>query len=276
MNFINKLERKFGRFAIQNLSIWIIGAYVVGYTLLYMAPQLLGYLLLDPYMIFRGGEVWRLITWVVTPPGTSNVLLVAIMMLFYYSLGTSLERTWGAFRYNLYIFSGFFFTVLGCIIMYFILGQPLFMGAYFSTYYINLSIFLAFAALYPDMQVMLYFLIPVKIKWLAYLDVALLGWTMVSSDWVTRVAIVVSLLNFILFFFSTRNYKTISPKEFQRRRAYRQQTAARQNVTKHRCAVCGRTEKDGDHLEFRFCSKCEGNYEYCQDHLFTHQHVKQE
>ncbi|MEI3340480.1 MAG: hypothetical protein V8R80_11525 [Eubacterium sp.] len=98
----------------------------------------------------------------------------------------------------------------------------------------------------------------------------------VTSGWTGRVAILASVLNFLIFFFATRNYQRISPKEIHRKKNFqRQMKSARGNgVTKHKCAICGRTELDDPNLEFRFCSKCNGNYEYCQEHLFTHQHVK--
>ena len=90
----------------------------------------------------------------------------------------------------------------------------------------------------------------------------------------SAVAIVVALANFLVFFFSTRNYKRISPKDIHRRRDFRKKTQQNTGMPRHRCAVCGRTEFDNENLDFRFCSKCEGNFEYCSDHLFTHQHVK--
>ena len=277
MNFINKLERKFGRFAIRNLSLWLIGAYCIGYILYFISPKLLYYVYLEPSAIFKYGQIWRLFTWIVTPPSSTNIFVIVIMMFFYYSIGTSLERTWGAFRYNLYIFSGIFFTAVGACILYFVSGQPINIGGLFSTYYINLSIFLAYAACYPDMKLLLYFIIPIKIKWLAYLDVILLAYSFISyPSWVERISIIISLLNFILFFFATRNYKSVSQKEYHRKQTFKKQVRrpSGNSITKHKCAICGRTEKDDDMLEFRFCSKCNGNYEYCQNHLFTHTHVK--
>ena len=158
MNFINKMERRFGRYAIHNLTKYIIGIYVLGYILEYMGRltgfSVLSWLVLSPYHIVQG-QIWRLISWVLIPPPSSNLLFVLIMLMFYYSIGTALERTWGAFRYNLYIFGGIICTVIGAFLLYAI-GGPM-ISVYgsmaFSTYYINLSIFLAFAASYPDMQV---------------------------------------------------------------------------------------------------------------------------
>ena len=192
-----------------------------------------------------------------------------------------MERTWGTFRFNVYIFGGIIFTVIGAFIlygvMYAVYGVPVAgMGAFFSTNYINMAIFLAFAVCYPDMEVLLYFIIPIKMKWMAVVYGVLIIFSLIQTNWAGRVAIIMSLLNFLVFYFSTRNYKRISPKEIHRRQTFKsqmRQPAGHDGVTKHKCAICGRTELDDPTLEFRFCSKCEGNYEYCQDHLFTHQHI---
>ncbi|HAU99873.1 MAG: hypothetical protein IJR19_02850 [Lachnospiraceae bacterium] len=283
-NFLNKLERKFGKYAISNLSLYIIIAYVIGYILTLTGS--IEFISLNPYKILHG-EIWRIVTWVIVPPSTLNIFTI-IMLFFYYSLGTSLERTWGTFRYNVYIFSGMLFTVLGAFILYgaySAAGYPgevigMFISNAFSTYYINLSIFLAFAAIYPNMQVLLYFIIPVKIKWIAWLDAAVLLISFFTGNMAIKVSIIASLLNFILFFLGTINVKRFSPGEVHRRAEFKKQTEPKRTgyttadgrITKHKCAICGRTELDGDNLEFRFCSKCNGNYEYCQDHLFTHNH----
>ena len=149
-------------------------------------------------------------------------------------------------------------------------------GMSFSTYYINLSIFLAFAMNYPDMEVLFMMIIPIKIKYLALLDVAYLLFDLIRGGWGTRTVIIASLLNFIIYFLMTRNYRRISPQEIHRKQQFKKAVHPQMTPggTRHKCAVCGRTEKDGEHLEFRYCSKCNGNYEYCQDHLFTHQHIK--
>ncbi len=282
MNFLNKMERKWGRYAIRNLSGVIIATYVIGYILEFFAPAIVQWLTLEPYYILHG-QVWRLVTWVLIPPSGLDLFTI-IMLFFYYSIGNALEQTWGKFRYNVYIFSGILFTILGAFILYAIIyftmgvDNVVFTSAngisLFSTYYINMSIFLAFALSYPDMQVLLYFIIPIRMKWMGLLYGVFVLYSFIQSNWVGRVAILASLLNFILFFLSTRNLNRVNPKEIKRKQAYRREVHSAQKVTKHKCAICGRTELDGDDLEFRFCSKCDGNYEYCQDHLFTHEHVK--
>ena len=277
MNWLNKLERKFGRYAIHNLTLYLIGGYIIGFGAYMFVPNLLNLLTLEPAYILHG-QIWRIISWVLIPP-SGNIFTTVIMMLFYYSLGTALERTWGAFRYNVYIFSGILFTVIGAFLLYLIVGvDAVGYGVFFSTYYINMSIFLAFAVSYPDMEVLLYFILPIKMKWMALVYAALTIYDLVRGNLFTWIAIIASLLNFIVFFLSSRNVKPYMPKEQMRKRKFKQEQE-RPHMTyaggaRHRCAVCGRTELDDPNLEFRFCSKCNGNYEYCQDHLFTHEHVK--
>lgn len=283
MNFLNKMERQYGRYAIHNLTKYMIGCYAIGYILLYIGQafgaNFFQYLLLSPYHIMHG-QIWRIVSWILIPPSSSNIIFVLIMLSFYYYLGTTLERTWGAFRYNVYILGGMLCTVIGAFILYFISGPnemfSLINGMSFSTYYINLSIFLAFAMNYPDMEVLFMMIIPIKIKYLALLDVAYLLYDLIRGGWGTRTVIIASLLNFIIYFLMTRNYRRISPQEIHRKQQFKKAVHPQMTPggTRHKCAVCGRTEKDGEHLEFRYCSKCNGNYEYCQDHLFTHQHIK--
>ena len=285
MKFIDKLERKFGRFGIPNLTIYMIVCYVIGYALMIVNPGILNWLSLEPAYILRG-QVWRLVTWVLYPPSTSGVLWFAIAVLFfYYPIGTSLERTIGTFKYTLYILSGVIFTILGAFILYFLLGGNVLVGNVFSTYYISLSTFLAYAMCYPDMQVLLMFIIPVKMKWMAIFYVVIVVYEMIqyvmAGAWYLVIPIVASLLNFIIFYFGTKDFSRYNPKEIHRRNEFRRamepqgrMKSGSGSVTKHKCAICGRTELDDPNLEFRFCSRCNGNYEYCQDHLFTHKHIK--
>ncbi len=277
MNFLDKMERKYGRYAIRNLPMFIIATYVAGYLIELFMPEMLMYLMLDPYYILHG-QVWRLVTWILIPPSGLDFFTI-IMLLFYFSLGQTLERTWGAFRFNVYIFSGLIFTVIGAFLLYALTGAAGVIGLYFSTYYINMSIFLAFALTYPDMQVLLYFIIPIKMKWMGAFYGVMILVSLVQGNIASRVAIVASLLNFVLFFLLSGRFARFSPHEVHRRQEYKRnvrKVQPRKGTARHKCAVCGRTEEDGDHLEFRFCSRCDGNYEYCQDHLFTHQHIKKQ
>ncbi|MBC5687635.1 hypothetical protein H8S37_01620 [Mediterraneibacter sp. NSJ-55] len=281
MNWLNKLERKFGRFAIPNLTMYLLAGYVIGFGIMYLMPQIIGWITLEPALILRG-QVWRLVSWVLIPP-TTNLISLAFLVLLYYSLGTALERAWGTFRYNVYIFSGIIFTVIATFVLYGVLygvygfSVSLSSVGMISTNYITMSIFLAFAAMYPDMEILLYFILPIKMKWMAFVYAAMALYYFVMGGIATKVAVGASLLNFVIFFLSSRNLKPYTPKEKARKAKFKQQTRPHMtyaNGARHRCAVCGRTELDDPTLEFRFCSKCNGNYEYCQEHLFTHEHVK--
>lgn len=339
---LDKLERKLGRYAIPHLINYLLIGYAIGYAFtLFGGRTALSYMTLEPYFVIHGQhgfpEIWRIITWVCVPPFSMSsfidIIFALIMFYFYWQLGTVLERQWGTFRFNVYIFGGILFTLVGAFLYYGIYtlatGTPTIgIGSYTSTSYINMSIFLAFAMSYPDMTVLLYFIIPIKMKWMAIVYAVITVWQIISlaaaHAWAGCVAIVCSLLNFLIFFLSTRNFRRIDPREIHRQNEFKRQMNAgrnanwyqqsgfggqaggrtnargnsgqsrwsgqngqqnahggswgfrgRQNggeIARHKCAICGRTELTNPELEFRFCSKCNGNYEYCNDHLFTHQH----
>lgn len=284
-HFMNKFEKKFGKYAIHNISLILILCYVVGYVISLINGNFLSYLTLNPYEILFHGQIWRLVTWIIIPPSTLDPFTI-IMLLFYYNIGTTLERTWGTYRYNVYLLMGMLFTVLGsfaCLGINFLSGasaaETAFLSAmgagFFSTYYINMSIFLAFAATFPDVQVLLMFVIPIKVKWMGIVYIVLMAWEfMMTGNMYARMAIGASLLNVAIFFFTSKSRMHLSPKQIKRRSEFKQQVKQGAKNTGHRCAICGRTEEDDPTLEFRYCSKCEGNYEYCQYHLFTHEHVR--
>ncbi|NSE02837.1 hypothetical protein G4422_05160 [Blautia wexlerae] len=291
MKFIDKLERKFGNRGIENLTIYIIVSYVLGYALMYINPGALSMLSLNVSKILHG-QIWRLVTWIISPPSMSSPLWFVIAILFfYYPVSASLEHTWGKFRFTLYILSGIFFTVIAAFILHFAMDGMLdgYSGMIFSTYYISLSVFLAYSLTYPDTTVLFMFVIPIKMKWMSIVYVLIVMYDVVSDimsgAWFMALPIIASLLNFIIFFLGTRNLNRYNPKEIHRRNQFKRAMGESKTVpfsggnksgevTKHKCAVCGRTEKDDPNLEFRFCSKCNGNYEYCQDHLYTHIHKK--
>lgn len=289
MNWLNKLERKFGRYAIPNLMYYIIILYGAGFVLNLLKPQFYNqYLSLNAEAILHG-QVWRIITFIIRPPSQS-IIFVVFALYLYYMISKQLEKAWGAFRFNLYFFAGVLFHVIAAILVYLLMGISLLL----DLWYLNLSLFFAFAALYPDVEFLLFFVIPVKVKWLAWLDGAYFIWAVVQAFLpaygggvygiiykTNALAAVVSLLNFAIFYFGSRNMKSYSSKQVKRKKEFykKVQQARRpenvyENGARHKCAVCGRTELDDPNLEFRYCSKCNGNYEYCQDHLFTHTHVK--
>ena len=301
MKLLNRLERKLGRYAIPNLMLYMIVLYGAGFLLSQMMPGFYQtWLDLDVYRILHG-EVWRLITFVLQPP-SNNPFWVILELYIYYSIGRSLENMWGAFRFNVYYFSGLLFQIISAFVFYgiacLIIGQGMVyinMEGIGSMFYVNRSMFLAYFVMIPNATFLMFFLIPVKAKWLGIIYGALMVyeaiWNITNKGIIVggayALAIVISVLNFIIFFFSTRNYRRISPSEMKRKAEFRRKMhdakwesgnvvefRGRNVITRHKCAICGRTELDDDSLEFRFCSKCEGNYEYCSDHLYTHEHVR--
>ncbi|MDO4267300.1 MAG: hypothetical protein Q4C73_02410 [Eubacteriales bacterium] len=283
MEFFRRFERKYQKYAIPNLMYYIIMMYAAGLVLWLMNPMIYyEYLSLDVGLVLRG-QVWRLVTFLCYPPAFGSmqfttVLLGVLALFVYYNLGQTLEHVWGSFRFNVFFFMGVLAQILAAFVGYFVFHQRWIM----TTGYINTSIFLAFAMYYPDAQFLLFMVLPIKAKWLAIAECAVYLYDFLRGDAAVRAALAISLLNIIVFFVMTRNYKRYSPKEFARKQTFKREMKKGASgpakilspgKTRHRCAVCGRTELDGDNLEFRYCSKCEGSYEYCQDHLYTHKHV---
>ena len=293
MNQHNGLRRKLEKYAIPNLTLYLIICYGIGYLMQYLVPAGYQYLMLDPFLVLKG-QVWRLVTWILIPPDSSNIFFVLITLYLYYSLGGLLERIWGTYKYNVYLFSGLLFTILGAFVLcgYSVLmgAQPtMYTGLYllnngsavyfgqFSTYYINMSIFLACAASIPDVQVLLMFIFPFMVKWLGIVYGIILLVNCIQGGIATWIVVIFSLLNFLVFFLRSKGKMHLSVGQIKRQQEFHQKMRSAgqtKGITRHKCAICGRTELDGDDLEFRFCSKCNGNYEYCQYHLFTHEHVK--
>ncbi|MDE5864142.1 MAG: hypothetical protein K2H34_07340 [Lachnospiraceae bacterium] len=283
MNFLTKLERKYGKFAIPNLTFILIMGFVLGYMIAIVQPEALSLINLNPAKIMQG-QVYRLITWVVMPPREVSLWII-ITLMFYFSIGRTLENTWGDFSYTVYILSGILFTDLGVVGTYLVMrlcGQAE-LAAFFaeysdtSTYYLCMSLFLAYAFLFPDRQVLLYFIIPVRVKWLGYLDIAYLIIEVLSYGmahyYAGMVTVIMSVFNFILFYILLKRGRKSAARR-KRTRAYKKEVRQTQILTRHKCAICGQTEEDNPNLEFRYCSKCKGNYEYCDKHLFTHPHKK--
>lgn len=189
MDWLDKLERKFGRHTPSNLMFLmvILMGVVYGVELLFNS-SITPLLQLDMGKVMEG-QVWRLLSFVILPPAGSGIIFTVLALYFYYFVGNALEKAWGSFRFNVY----YLFGIIGTIIAAAITG-------YGVNAYLNLSLFLAFAMLFPNMQVMLFFIIPVKVKWLAWLNAALFIYQFIISGWGIRASIVASLVNFIIFF----------------------------------------------------------------------------
>ncbi len=274
------------RFGIPNLMRVIVIGNVIVYVLMLLTQSndanALNFLTFNLSSLLKG-EVWRIVTFIFVP-GYASPLGLLISLYFYYWIGSTLERQWGTAKFNLYYISGALLTVLGAVLASLISGNPYLTVS--GTGYVNLSMFLAFAVLFPDATVLLFFLIPVKMKWLAYLDAALFAFDIVGSigqhNWGGVVLPIVALLNFAVFIWPEAHYLhqrtqyRTSHKTVQFRQAQQRAQQAQQAPYHHKCAVCGRTDTDYPDLQFRYCSKCVGYHCFCQDHIFNHVHFTEE
>ena len=281
--FIKNMEKKFGRYAIPDLINYFIIFYVASTIISLIMPGLYyNFLALDFEKILHG-QIWRLFTFILAPEpltdgvfGTVlNIFFFVILIHLYYLFGHSLENIWGAFRFNLYFIGGIVLTILAELILYIAVGQ----GAYYGGMsYIYQTMFFAYCVLFPEERFLIYFVFPIKAKVLAAIDGILMVVTLIQyllrGDFARCLALVVAMLNFLIFFYAYKGLDRYSPRQVKRRREFKKQTMRPQGVTKHQCAICGRNEVTNPELSFRFCSKCNGNYEYCEEHLFTHMHIQ--
>lgn len=282
MNWMEKLERKWGRYAISDLHKYFALALLLGIVINTVKPELLSYVAFSVPEILHG-QIWRLVTWVIYPQSGDVFMIIFLLCLI--PMGRHLEHFIGTFRMNVYIFGGIILSALLAIAVYgvtfLIFGQGF--PVLLSSYYILLSIFMALAICMPDAMVSIYGIFPVKMKWMLFLYLAELAYELYqyfSMHWVFGVVlgtqIVAALLNLVLFF-AFSNIR-LSRKQRKRQQEFRQKMNAAtprpgSNITRHKCAICGRTENDDPSLIFRYCTKCTGNKEYCQEHLFTHTHM---
>lgn len=263
MSFLNSLERKFGRFAINGLMIYIItlNFFVFLLQMLDKSGFYLSKLVLEPDLIMKG-EVWRLITFIFIPPTASYVWIIFVLY-FYYLIGSGLEHEWGSFKFNVYYFLGMIGTIAGAFIS----------GYGVTGFYLNLSLLFAFAVIYPDFQILLFFILPVKIKYLAWFNGAFFIFNFIFAQIGDKIAIAISILNFFLFF--GKDFLKIivnRQKNFFRNKEFNSSINEVSYV--HKCHVCGITENNNADMEFRYCAECDGDYEYCMDHLKNHEHIK--
>ena len=273
MKFLSdKIDRfcyKHPRFGIPNLMGIIVIATCIVYVLDMVSSYTLSPLLEFSRTLILQGQVWRLITFIIVPDET-RLIWFALSMYFYWFIGTNLEREWGSGKFT-------FFYLLG-VVLNIIVGM---IFGYASMGYVNLSLFLAFATLYPNLQFLMFFIIPVKAKWLAWIDAALLAFNfityLVGGYWPGAVLIVIGILNYLIFFWEDLMYYVRRQKRSTSRQAMNfKQATQRKKEAKgymHKCAVCGRTDTDSPDLEFRYCSRCTGYYCYCMDHISNHVHI---
>ena len=289
---MKKLRNRFDRFCfrhrdkgIPNLMMYI----ALGSALVYIINMidktytLYNILCFDRTAILQG-QIWRLFTYpLVFDMG--GLLYTAIGLICYYSLGRAIENSWGTFRFNLFYFTGMLLMNIYCMIF----------GCSASTDYLNLSLFLAYATMYPDAQFLFLFIIPVKARIFALLDLLLMVFGLVMYPFPYNLFSVIALANYFLFFgkdmvnvfpmswrMNTRRLFRKAPAKQQKAKtipfpnagSYQATVAKPQAPYTHKCTICGRTDVSDPELEFRYCSRCKGYHCYCQDHISNHSHVE--
>ena len=259
MGLLDKLERKYKRYAIPNVTTGIIIGQAFLYLFAYSGQMDLSRAYLVPRLVIAG-EWWRLFTFPFIPPSAS-LFFIFFALYAFYLMGGALESHWGAFRYNVFLLTGYFATVAVSFLTPY---QPA------SNVFIGGSVFLAFAALYPDFQFYVFFIIPVKVKWLALLAWAGYVFSFISGDWSTRLLIAASISNYFMFFGSDILWKMKTGKRKMEEKA---KTISGAGEAFHRCASCGKTDVTHPSMDFRYCQDC-GGLGYCSEHINDHSHRK--
>ena len=267
-----KIERfcyRHPNFGIPNLMRYLTIANVVFWVMNMINRPFLSYMLFNPALIQRG-QVWRLVSFLFVPPSTG--VLALLVFYFYYWIGSTLEKQWGTGQFTIYFFTGVVLTVLYGFLVYWITGKAVTL----DSSYLYLSMFFSFAALFPDMQVLFMFFIPVKMKYLAIVDAAFFLYAMVTTPFPENLVPLVAVLNFLIF--CGGELRAMLPRRpgkatinFKKESARIRREQADKLYT-HKCAVCGRTDTDYPELEFRYCSRCAGYHCFCSDHINNHIH----
>ncbi len=257
---------------MPNLTVILIIGQVFLYVAQYIQGQQANGDVLNKVRLFPAevlsGEVWRLATFLFDPPITNLIFAFLFWYLFYF-MGTTLEATWGTFRYNVFLLVGYVACLIGAFVTYFASGMnlPANNGFLYGT------VFLAFARLYPDFVMYIMFILPVKIKWLAWLIWIGYGIRFLTGDWMEKGMIVASVANYFLFFGSDI---WRSMKQGHRRMKHQAKSLQAPQRIVHKCAVCGLTSDTSPQTQFRYCSKCDGERCYCPEHLQNHEHITRE
>jgi hypothetical protein len=262
MKVLDKLERKYGRYGIPNVTLGLIFLQVIAFIFSISRWEVLQGLYLVPALVLQG-QVWRLITFLAVPPITNPVFAFFFWYLFYL-MGSALESHWGTFRYNIYLLIGYIATLGAAFLIPNAVATNLFLQG---------SVFLAFAWLYPDFLLYILFVIPVKIKWLALLTWIGYLWTLITGEWISKLMVIASICNFLLFFASDIRDRIKTGKRHMEFQAKQSAERIKQKEPFHRCVVCGVTDISNPDMDFRYCPQCKDTPGYCADHLPNHQHI---
>ena len=257
MRRARQIKQSLARLAIPRLTLWLIGGQLVMFGLHYSDPRIVEGLLLSPAAVLQG-QWWRVLTFVFIPMSLHPLWLLLDIYVFWL-IGTALENTWGAPRYNLFLLIGYIATAAAAFII------P---DGVASNEFLYGSTFLAFAFLYPDFLFYLFFVLPVRVKYLAWIAWGGYLFMFISGNWMTRVLILAAVLNFLVFF----RKELWQRMRHGHRRMVLKAAAVPTEPLMHRCTLCGITDRSHPQMEFRYCTKCTGALCYCLNHINAHQH----
>jgi len=261
---LNSLEKRFGNYAVHNITLHIIGAQVLFWALIMMGH-------IDPRMMSLNGakvlegELWRLLTFICVPPALPRsligMLFLAIAWKIFHMMGTTLEEEWGRFKYNLYLFIGYVGAILVALL------PATFVGSYpVSNLYVQASVFFAFAYLYPKYEFHMFFFLPVQVKWIALLSAVAMAYSFLTGIWLVKLIVLSGVINFFIFF----GKEIVTNFKAKKRRtdfAKKQKTTDAQAF--HTCKECGIDDNSHPEMTFRYCSKCGKGF--CEEHITNHE-----
>ncbi|MEZ6043775.1 MAG: hypothetical protein R3C20_25040 [Planctomycetaceae bacterium] len=257
---LTRLQRHLGRYAIPNLTILLIFGQVAVFVLSSGNPELIGNIVMDVGAVKRG-DWHRLLTFLFVPVGSHPVWAFFYYWLFY-MMGTALEQYWGTFRYNMFLLIGYISTLIAAFIL------P---NGFATNAFLQGTVFLAFAFLNPDFTLHLFFILPVKIKWLAMLTWIGYGLGVIVGTWPLKLTIIASVLNFLLFFAGDIRYRILGGHRHMKRQF--RQLSDKPAEYFHKCTICQITDKTHPQMDFRYCAECDGDLCYCAEHIRNHEHV---
>jgi membrane associated rhomboid family serine protease len=260
---LDRLERRYGRYAISDLTSFMVVGQLIAFVLSTANPAYYGLLPLQRELVLHG-QLWRLVSFVLVPPtaGATNLLRILFSLYFTWMFGSALENQWGAFKLNVFLFVSWLASMTCAMLV------P---GGRADSFYLSTSLFLAFATLNPDFEIYVAFVIPVKVRWIGWMTWAYYLYMLVFGDLSAKAQVLAGTANIALFFGGDLRLRLQG-------RARSRQTHARvekeRATARHTCAVCGITDVSDPRATFRYCSKCGGGSKaYCQDHLRDHEHV---
>ncbi len=257
MDLMTKLEKRFGSWAIPNLAVYLIAIQLIGVVMLMANRADYADLILHGSSVIDRGQWWRLLSFMMLPRTMSPLWLFFAFYIFY-MIGNALEQQWGTFRFNLFVVTGYLLTVLMAFI------NP---GVIITNTYFLGCVFLAFATLFPNVEFRLFFILPVKVKWLGWLTAAAYVLSLFSADVGSRLGVAAALINYGLFF--GKDFIR-GLKSGQRRKAFVAENRAAESAVRHECAACGVTDVSDAGAHFRYCSTC-GKC-FCEEHISNHEH----